>query len=235
VRGTDASAPPTMSATMRRDPGQRDDHQPGVVRAPRGQIWAGGQHGVQQRVHQGLPVIGSSSRCRTISAASPSGAPPMSTVMDRSSGPGGSRSANWESSNPVGMKWPCRTASRAAICSRVPRQVDEHHPLATQHVPVAPFERGAGDDARSAVGGACCDPARHPLQPGPPVSVLQGMPGRHLLHVGPRVHVVALGQVPAQPPGEDPGHRRLPAARHSHEHQDRPAQGLVHRTSSHAP
>jgi hypothetical protein len=88
-------------------------------------------------------------------------------------------------------------------------QVDEDDVVLAQDVAVPALEGRAGDDAGHAGQGVLDDPRRHRVEPGCPVVVVEGRPGRHLRDVLVGVQVVALGEVPAEPLGEQGGEGRL--------------------------
>ncbi|CAK7282163.1 hypothetical protein SGPA1_20129 [Streptomyces misionensis JCM 4497] len=102
----------------------------------------------------------------------------------------------------------------------VAREVHEHHSgrHGPQPVAVRPLQRRAAD--HPAEPGPAVRPVADGVQPGPAVGVLERDPGRHLVDVGLRVEVVALGVRHAQSRGEQRTDRGLARPRDAHHDDD---------------
>jgi hypothetical protein len=78
-------------------------------------------------------------------------------------------------------------------------------PAAIDGLPVAAFERRAGNDSVLAGVETLVDPVGDKREPGPAVFVGEGMTGCHLVDVGLRVQCIALFEWPAECAGEQCG------------------------------
>src|SRR4051812_37551044 len=86
-----------------------------------------------------------------------------------------------------------------------------------EHVAVLALQGRAGDDDVASRLLVLADPGGQAAQPGPAVVVVERNPGPHLLDVGGRVEIVALGELPAQPVDETGGDGRLAGAADAHD------------------
>src|SRR4051812_4109371 len=86
-----------------------------------------------------------------------------------------------------------------------------------EHVAVPALQGRAGDDDVASCLLVLADPGGQAAQPRPAVVVVQRDPGPHLLDVGGRVEVVALGELPAQAVDEGGGDGRLAGAADAHD------------------